>query len=98
MDFFSLKHLKKKIKNKFHFIFKAIIEPKYIGPLMQLTFIGQVKSELECIYACLTFFQCIQYNLNSNDGSCYLATEFDPLNGSKDTNTISKFIKCNLFS
>ena len=66
----------------------------YIEQLTQLTYLGQVKSELECIYACLTFFQCIQYNLNKLDGSCYLATSFNPINGVKNSNVVSKFIIC----
>ena len=74
----------------------STIEPVYIEPLMQLTFIGQVKNELECAYACLSFFQCVQYNLNLNSDSCYLATGFDPSKGTKDASTVSKFIRCNL--
>ena len=76
---------------------KASLQPMYIEPLTQMTFIGQVKSELECIYACLTFFECIQYSLSKNDGSCYLATSFNPIYGVKNLNAVSKFIICNFY-
>lgn len=47
---------------------------------------------MECFEECLNTANCVQYIYYLSNKNCYLADRFDPANGIKDPDVVSKSI------
>ncbi|CAF0806750.1 unnamed protein product [Brachionus calyciflorus] len=68
-----------------------LVSSLYEFPLPPISSI--CKSERDCLGKCIDSNKCVNYVYDLKNGSCFLLNSYNPLNGFKKQNLISKFIK-----